>query len=138
MNIIGILFYFVHVEVDPRDLPVLHHLLDMIEWEDEEGSIRELRIYSRITHKWQRITTRLGFELGEIESMEENHRTDRSRVTAVFRQWFDNASNLRNARRYPKSWQGLIDLMKDSELGELAEELQRALSSPRNSVRNNI
>ena len=125
--------------MDPRDLPVSHHLLDMIKWEDEKGSIQELRIYSKSTHKWQEIATRLGFDLGEIASIEETYpRNSRFRVTAVFRPWFDNATNLRNARRYPKSWQGLIDLMKDSELGELAEELQRALSSPRSSVRNNI
>ena len=120
------------------DLPVTHHLLDLMEWEDEEGAIRELKIYSRIAHKWQEIATRLGLELGEIESIEDNHRTNRSRLTVVIRQWFDNAGNLRNARRYPKSWKGLIELVKAAELGELAGEIQRALSSPRNSARDNL
>ena len=29
---------------------------------------------------------------------------------------------------YPKSWQGLINLLEDAELGEVAEELKRALA----------
>lgn len=130
-----------HIEVDTRDkqlLPVSNHLLDMIKWEDKDGSIRELRIYSRISHKWQKIATRLGIEHGEIESISNNHCEDLTRLTKVFNRWFDNARSLCNDKIYPKSWPGLINLMKDSELGEPADELQSALSSPRSSVRNNI
>ena len=50
-------------------------------------------------------------------------------------QWFENAKNLSNASRYPKSWQGLINLLEDAGLGEVAEDLKRALASPWNSVR---
>ena len=96
---------------------------------------RELRIYSKIAHKWRQVATQLGFELGEIESIDADYRTRYSRITAVFRQWFENAKNLPNASRYPKSWQGLINLLEDAELGEVAEELKRALSSPWNNVR---
>ena len=35
------------------------------------------------------------------------------------------------AGSYPKSWQGLINLLKDAALGEVARELERALSSPK-------
>ena len=112
--------------------------MDLIKWEDENGVKRELRIYSKIAHKWRQIATRLGFELGEIESVEENHHRNDSRITAVLRRWFENARSLANASRYPKSWQGLINLLEDAELGEVAEELKKALSSPQNSVRGNL
>ena len=114
---------------------VKHRFLDLIKWEDENGVKRELRIYSKIAHKWRQIATRLGFELGEIESIEENHHRNSARITAVLRQWFENAKNLPNGSRYPKSWQGLINLLEDTELGEVAGELERALSSPWSSVR---
>jgi hypothetical protein len=52
--------------------------------------------------------------------------------------WFEDARSLLNAGRYPKSWQGLINLLEDAELGEVAEELKKALSSPQNSVRGNL
>ena len=99
---------------------------------------RELRIYSKIAHRWRQIATRLGFELGEIESVEENHHRNDSRITAVLRRWFENARSLSNASRYPKSWQGLINLLIDAELGEVAEEMRKVLSSPKNSVRENL
>ena len=99
---------------------------------------RELRIYSKIAHRWKQIATLLGFELGEIESVEENHHRNYSRITAVLRRWFKNARSLPNASRYPKSWQGLIYLLEDAELSEEAEEMKRALSSPKNSVRGNF
>ena len=117
----------------PSDFPSLpdveHHFVDLIKWEDENGVQRELRIYSKIAHRWRQIATRLGFELGEITSVEENYYTNDSRITAVLRRWFENARSLPNAGRYPKSWQGLINLLEDAELGEVAEELRRTLSS---------
>ena len=124
---------------DFTSLPdVEHHFVDLIKWEDENGVKRELRIYSKIAHRWRQVATRLGFELGEIESVEENHHRNDSRITAVLRQWFENARSLPNAGRYPKSWQGLINLLEDAELGEVAEKLKKALSSPQNSVRGNL
>ena len=112
--------------------------MDLIKWENDSGIVRELRIYSKVAHKWKQIATRLGFELGEIESVEENHHRNDSRITAVLRRWFENARNLPNANRYPKSWHGLINLLEEAELGEVAEEVKRALSSPQNSVRGNL
>ena len=124
---------------DFTSLPgVEHHFVDLIKWEDENGGERELRIYSKIAHKWRQIATRLGFELGEIESVEENHHRNDSRITAVLRRWFENARSLSNASRYPKSWQGLTNLLEDAELGEVADEMIKALCSPKNGVRGNL
>ena len=118
---------------DLRD--VEHRFVDLIKWEDENRDKRELRIYSKIAHKWRQIATQLGFELGEIESIDADYCTSYCRITVVLGRWFENAKNLLNASRYPKSWQGLINLLEDAELGEVAEELKRALSSPWNNVR---
>ena len=108
---------------------VEHHLLDLIKWRDENGVTRELKIYSKIAHRWNQIATRLGFEHGEIESIGRNSFDDRDRVTAVLKRWFDDARNLPNASSYPKSWQGLLKLLKDAELSEVAGELHTALKS---------
>ena len=109
--------------------------MDLIKWEDENGVKRELRIYSKISHKWRQIATQLGFEPGEIESIDADYRTRYCRITIVLGRWFENAKHLPNASKYPKTWQGLINLLEDAELGEVAVELKRALSSPWNSVR---
>ena len=114
---------------------VEHRFLDLIKWEDENGVKRELRIYSKIGHKWRQVATQLGFEPGEIELIDADYRTGYICITIVLGRWFENAKNLPNAGRYSKSWQGLINLLEDTELGEVAEELKRALASPWNSVR---
>ena len=131
---------FIESEVDISSRPdVRHHLLDLLEWEDESGTNRELKIYNKIAHKWNRIATRLGFEPGKIDSIRRNYPfSDYERVIVVFQEWFENAIDLPNAHRYPKSWQGLIILLKDAELGEVAAELHTALSSPRKNVRKNL
>ena len=143
-TVVTLKFYpFVDIQAPPRKQhftdnlqDVKHHFVDLIKWEDENGVKRELRIYSKVAHKWRQLATRLGLELGEIKSINNDYRTRYSRITAVFEQWFENAKNLPNASRYPRSWQGLINLLEDAELGEVAEELKRALDSPKNSVRN--
>ena len=117
---------------------VEHHFVGLIKWEDKNGVKRELRIYSRVAHRWRQIATRLGFKLGEIESIDAHYRTNYCRVTIVLDLWFENVRSLPNAGRYPKSWQGLINLLEDAELGEVAEELKKALSSPQNTVRGNL
>ena len=114
---------------------VEHRFVDLIKWEDEKGLKRELRIYSKIAHKWRQIATQLGFEPGKIESVEENHHRNYSHITAVLGRWFENARNLPNASIYPKSWRGLMVLLIDVELSEVAVELKVVLCSPWNNVR---
>ena len=143
-TVVTLKFYpFVDIQAPPQKRhctdnlqDVKHHFIDLMKWEDENGRKRELWIYSKVAHKWRQIATRLGLELGEIESINNDYRTRYSRITAVFEQWFENAKNLPNASMYPKSWEGLINLLEDTELGEVAEELKRTLNSPKNSVRN--
>ena len=119
-------------DVEPRHLALM-------EWKDENGATRKLKIYSNIAHKWDEIATLLGFELGEIGSIRRNCTIDdHGRVTDVLRRWFDDAINLPNASKYPKSWEGLVKLLNDAELGEVAKQLHTALSSTHSSVRRNL
>ena len=97
--------------------------------------MKQLKLYSRVSHKWNLIATRLGFIPGNIDSLRRNCHDDHERVTIVFQQWFDDAKNLPNARKYPLSWQGLINILEDAELGEVATKLYAALSSERSNVR---
>ena len=84
-------------------------------------------MYNSAAAKWKLIAERLGLESGVITSIHRNYYDDYARVTEVFRHWFDNANSLPNKKKYPKKWSGLIKLLVDSELGELAENLQTAL-----------
>lgn len=112
--------------------------MDLIKWKDENGKERVLKVYSRSADKWEDIATRLGLRLEEISSIKKDcHYQTSLCIKAVFKKWFEHATSLPNARDYPKSWQGLINLLNDVELGEVAIELKKALTSQTNSVRGN-
>ena len=110
-------------------IDVEQHFMELIKWKDEKGVKRELRIYSKIAHKWRQIATQLGLERGEIESVDADNHTRYRCITVVMGRWLENADDLPNASRYPKSWQGLINLLEDAELRDVAKELKRALNS---------
>ena len=95
---------------------------DLMEREYKNQMFRTA-FYLILARKWRKIASLLGLEPGEIESIGADYRTRYSCITAVFRRWFENAKNLSNAGKYPTSWQGLINLLEDAELGELAEKL---------------
>ena len=97
----------------------------------------EFKIYSKIGHKWKEIATRLGLELGQISAIEHDRREMASCITGVLQRWFEHAGQLPNAKDYPKSWRGLINLLDDVQLGEVTKDLKRALTSQTNSVRGN-
>ena len=110
-------------------IDVEHRFMELIKWKDEKGVKRELRIYSKIAHKWRQIATVLGLERGEIESVDADNRTRYRCITVVMGRWLENADDLPIADRYPKSWQGLIRLLEDAELCDVSKELKRAINS---------
>ena len=112
--------------------------LDLIEWKDGSGIKRKVKIYSSIGCKWKKIARRLRIEEGVIESIENDHRKTEDRTEDVLGKWLNNACGLPNSEMYPKTWQGLINLLQHAERGELAKKLHRALSSPQNSVRGTL
>jgi hypothetical protein len=81
----------------------VHHFLDLIKWKDENGLKKELRIYSKIGHRWKEIATRLGIELGQISAIERDCRETALCITAVLQRWFEHAAHLPNARDYTPS-----------------------------------
>ena len=108
----------------------------MLHWESGSES-GKVGIYQDAQHKWDRIAGVLGLEPGEVESIRRNKYDDHDRVTAVFHRWLDNANKLPNCSRYPKTWSGLIRLLNDSGLGELASRLKKALNAPISDARGN-
>ena len=108
----------------------------MLNWKSGSAA-GEVRVYSSAQSKWDRIAGMLGLDPGEVESIHRNKHDDYDRVTAVFHRWLDNANKLPNCARYPKTWSGLIRLLNDSGLGELASQLKKALTAPISDARGN-
>ena len=84
------------------------------------------------------MATRLGFSHGRIENLWSDYRRNYDRLAAVLGEWFDNATCLPNAHLYPLSWDGLVRLLNDCGLSEIANKLAAALNSRSSSVRGNV
>ena len=116
-----------------------HHFVNRLEWKySATGEIKCIKVYNKAEVEWREVANSLGLELGEIRGIQRNNYSDDERVTDVFRHWFDNANNLPNKEKYPKKWSGLIRLLKDSNLGVLSEEVEKALTAPYSNVRGNL
>lgn len=95
-----------------------------MKWRGSDGTDKKVRIYNRAQSKWKSIALRLGLD---FDAIEHDHKNDHSRVLHVFREWTDNASGLCNKAMCPFKWSGLLSLLKDSDLGELASQAHEAL-----------
>ena len=89
--------------------------------------------------EWRTIARKLGLEdetPGFINNLARRYRDDDEEcVREVFSKWFDNAVGLPNASDYPLSWEGLLALLANSKLGQVAAKLRTALTAADCSVR---
>ena len=110
-------------------------LLDLITW---DGGKKKLRVYAKTAKNWKSIARKLGLEdesPGCIKNTAQRHFNDDNEcVTEVFGKWLENAVGLPNADQFPKSWEGLLNLLNESELGEVAKELRTAIEAPDSSA----
>ena len=78
----------------------------------------------KISHKWRDIGELLDIPHSELESIAMKYRGDpKECCRAVLVQWLDNPPPA-----YPTTWQGLIDLLEDSQLSQVVSELRNVLS----------
>ena len=109
---------------------VTNYLLDEMKWETASGGQKTISIYQEAAHKWKKLATKLGLGEGEIDGIESEKRGKAiDCVRSVFGRWLENAQRMKHCDQYPKSWEGLMALLGDSELAELAKKVEEALKS---------
>jgi hypothetical protein len=102
----------------------LRHL-SIIKWENERGQVRQFNLTEKIAHKWRTIGELLGLPYSKLQILDHEYRYRFEECCrAVLKLWLDNPPP-----QYPATWQGLIDLLEGSELGEVAAELRIVLSN---------
>ena len=97
----------------------LHHLI-IIGWKDDQGQIQEYNLTDKISHKWRDIGSLIGLSLSELATISELFPNDpKECCQAVLGQWLDNPSP-----DYPATWQGLLHLLNENQLDQIASELR--------------
>lgn len=115
-----------------------HRYLHQFRWKTQHGRVETVKIYERSTLKWEEIANTLVLD-HKIDIIKGDQRaTAADRVKAVFGEWLENAVQLPKHDKYPLTWDGLVQLLKDSGLGTFALEVDEALRSPCNEVRGNL
>ena len=77
------------------------------------------RLLSLVLRNYRDIADTLQLQQYQKDSIE--HHSYDVRIAEVFKHWDQNASNYANSR-YPHSWKGLWDLLRDSGLSHIGKE----------------
>ena len=103
--------------------------LTLIRWRDDQGRIQRFYLMDNISYKWRIIGELLGLPFPKLESIAmEHHDKPENCCRSVLGQWLDNPPP-----RYPTTWQGLLELLEDGKLGEIATQLRTALENKADS-----
>ena len=107
---------------------VQNHHLSRMEWK-EGDTTKVVKVYEESAHQWIKIGQNLGLESYTLTNISDNFAENYRRVTQVFQKWLENAVCLPNSHDYPRTWRGLVNLLRNSELGTLANKVDRALTA---------
>ena len=93
------------------------HELDLI-----EANGKTVRIIGASAAEWEKIATRLYFEIEEIDIIRRDHyRRAINACQQVFMSW------LQGKGRSPKTWETVIKVLEEAELTEVASDLKDVL-----------
>ena len=104
--------------------PVEFRHLALIRWRDDKGHSQRLYLMEKVSYKWRTLGQLLGLPYSKLESLAEEYRDKPEHCCrSVLGQWLENPPP-----DYPATWAGLIELLEDSQLGEVVSQLKAALS----------
>jgi hypothetical protein len=76
-----------------------------------------------IAYKWRTLGELLGLPFPKLQSLTAEHQNKPEECCrAVLGQWLDNPPP-----DYPTTWQGLLELLEDSQLGQIVTQLRNVL-----------
>ena len=96
--------------------------LTMITWKNEKGKTMKYGLKQSIMHKWRDVGD-LVVPWQQLEVWAKR-KDDKECCTAVLSYWLEHPSH-----NYPASWEGLYELLNDSELCQVASELKQAVDN---------
>lgn len=96
--------------------------MTLIKWRNERGEEKEFRVKRLIFHRWKQVGDLIVPR--QLLHVWGRRKTDEESCDAILSYWMDNPPP-----DYPTTWVGLYDLLKDSELSQVATELKEAVDN---------
>ena len=117
-----VMHMFIFVSLSFISGPVTSKHLFLIKWKDEQEKTQRFHLLQNISHKWRTIGELLDLS-SRLESLAMEHREKpEDCCQAVMRLWLANPPD-----EYPSTWPGLIELLEDSQLSQIASQLRNVL-----------
>ena len=95
--------------------------LMVIRWKNERGEVEKFRLKSTIIHKWRDIGNLMAIPIQQLEVWAREKDAEEC-CERVLSYWLDNPP-----QDYPATWEGLYELLEDSELSQVAAKLKQAV-----------
>ena len=102
-------------------------LITGIKWRDENGRESTFTLEENISAKWRRIGHLIKLTSDTLNSYEVQYKENSRRWEEVMQRWMDG----QGTDIYPKTWDGLYQIIKDVNSPQVATELQRAVENAR-------
>ena len=97
--------------------------LTVIRWKIEGGELKKFKLKSSVFHKWRKLGNLVQCSRQQLEVWAKEKEAEDC-CEAVFTHWLDHPPYY-----YPVTWDGLNELLIDSELGEIAADLRIAVDN---------
>ena len=96
----------------------------MIKWRDDSGKTQRFYLIDKIASEWRSLGFLVGLRSSEIDRLSVEYRENAHECCrAVLGQWLDNPP-----QDYPHTWEGLMELLEDCKLVQVAAELKTVLA----------
>jgi hypothetical protein len=104
--------------------PVNPSHLQLVKWKDGQGNTHRFYLMDVIGNKWRTVGHQLGLLPSQLDGTATqfgNNATECCR--AVLGEWLENPPS-----DYPATWDGLVELLEDCKLAQVAIKLKAALT----------
>ena len=92
---------------------------------NEEGKHQRVYIIDEMAPKWKRVGRMLKFSPSCMETISSCCQDDSECCDKLLSQWLQGYNDDNDSR--PKTWETLLEVMRDARLAELAERLEKVL-----------
>ena len=100
--------------------------LTCFKYTDQQGEQQRLFIVEEIAPRWKQVGTMLNFGEPDLDTIASHH-DPAACSRELLRQWLQGFNDSNDSR--PKTWETLLEVMRDARLGELAEKLESILTT---------
>lgn len=98
-------------------------LIYLIKYTKSDGQMKEFRLLQNVQRHWEDIGILVGIHPNTLKSFQLQRGNNlEKQCQDVFQTWLEQG-----LKKYPVTWNGLLEVLKDVQLNEISRELEKVL-----------